>query len=77
MEPQSHSLTSLFDQLGLEHDDASIDQFISRHKPVPGEIELHQAPFWSASQAAFLKQMIEEDADWAVVIDQFDAMLRD
>ncbi|NMU76583.1 DUF2789 family protein, partial [Vibrio parahaemolyticus] len=33
--------------------------------------------FWTMSQANFLKQAIEEDADWAELVDQLDVMLRD
>ncbi|TBT33456.1 DUF2789 family protein, partial [Vibrio parahaemolyticus] len=36
-----------------------------------------EASFWTHSQAAFLKQAIEEDADWAELVDQLDVMLRD
>lgn len=77
MDTQTHNLSSLFLQLGLESDELSIDQFIARNKPVPGNIELHKAEFWNDSQAAFLKEMKQEDADWASVIDQLDVMLRE
>jgi len=76
MESQTHNLSSLFVQLGLDNDESSIEDFINRNKPVPGHIELHDAQFWNASQADFLKQMKEEDADWVGIIDQLDVMLR-
>lgn len=76
MEPQTHSLSSLFIQLGLDNKDASIMHFINHNKPIPGHVELHKAPFWSVSQASFLKQMKDEDADWVGIIDQLDVMLR-
>ncbi len=76
MESHTHSLSSLFDQLGLDNEDSFIDHFITINKPIPGNVELHNATFWNASQSSFLKQMKDEDADWAGVIDQLDVMLR-
>lgn len=76
MEQAVHDLESLFEQLGLGSSEAAIRDFIRRHKPLPRGVELHQADFWNASQAAFLRQAIDEDADWAEVVDQLDAMLR-
>ena len=76
METPAHSIVSLFDQLGLDSTDDAIDNFINKNSPLPGNIELHKADFWSTSQSSFLKQVIEEDADWAEIVDQLDAMLR-
>ena len=76
METPIHSLVSLFDQLGLDSTDEAIEEFINRNKPLPGHVELHQADFWNASQASLLKQVKDEDADWAEIVDQLDAMLR-
>ena len=76
METPIHSIVSLFDQLGLDSTDEAIDNFINRNRSLPGNIELHKADFWKSSQASFLKQVIDEDADWAEIVDQLDAMLR-
>ena len=76
METPIHSLTSLFDQLGLDSTDQAIETFIDDHRPLPGNIELHMADFWSASQASFLKEEKDEDADWTEIVDQLDALLR-
>lgn len=76
MEQHTHTLSSLFDQLGLDNEDASIDQFITLHKPIAGDIELHKAKFWNSSQSSFLKQMKDEDADWSGIVDQLDVMFR-
>ena len=56
MESPIHSLSSLFDQLGLDSTDQAIEIFIDDHRPLQGNIELHETGFWSASQASFLKQ---------------------
>jgi hypothetical protein len=77
METPFHSIVSLFDQLGLDSSDKGIDEFIAKHKPLQANIDLSKAEFWNDSQAAFLKQEIEEDADWAELVDQLDAMLRE
>lgn len=76
METPIHSIVSLFDQLGLDSTDEAIEDFINRNRPLPGNVELYKADFWKSSQASFLKQMIDEDADWAEIVDQLDAMLR-
>lgn len=71
-----HSINALFDQLGLQSDDQAIEKFIAEHSPLPAEVKLSEALFWNESQKTFLHQMKAEDADWAEVVDQLDAMLR-
>lgn len=76
MENNNHSLEHLFEQLGLASSDKGIEKFINNNAPLPGNVELHQAGFWTPSQASFLKQSKDEDADWAEIVDILDAMLR-
>lgn len=76
MEMPTHSLAALFDQLGLESTEAAIMWFVKAHGPVPDAVPLHEATCWSPSQAGFLKQAKEQDADWAEVVDQLNVMLR-
>ncbi len=76
MESSAHNLTALFDQLGLDSADAAIDAFVAVNKPIAKHIPLCSASCWNASQATFLKDAIEQDADWAEVVDHLDAMLR-
>lgn len=76
MDTTKHTLTTLFEQLGLPSDEASIEDFIARHAPLPAEIALQDAPFWSDSQSHFLEEGLEDDSDWAEVIDELDAQLR-
>ena len=75
MERPVHTLSNLFAQLGQPNDEMAIAQFIKSHSPLPAEAQLHEAKFWSPSQAAFLKEAILEDADWAVVIDELNSEL--
>ncbi|WXL25326.1 DUF2789 family protein [Ectopseudomonas mendocina] len=70
------TLESLFQQLGLPSDQASIDQFLSSHSPLPNDCRLADAPFWDESQAAFLKEKILEDGVWAQAVDKLNLRLR-
>ena len=76
MESPNHKFSELFKQLGLADDPVGIDQFITSHSPLKNEIKLVDAPFWTDAQRTFLKDSIEEDADWAVMFDQLNEALR-
>jgi len=76
MEPPTHNLTSLFKQLGLENTNEAINDFISKNRPVPSNLALHEAKFWNESQAYFLEEAIEQDADWAEIVDELNVLLR-
>jgi hypothetical protein len=75
MEGPVHSLSKLFAQLGLPGDEAGIAHFIDTHGPLPESTSLPDAPFWTPSQAAFLREETLEDADWAPVIDELNVEL--
>ncbi|XOV79683.1 MAG: DUF2789 domain-containing protein [Aestuariibacter sp.] len=70
------TLTDLFAQLGLENSDSAIESFVSKHRPLPAEVHIEDASFWNESQKAFIQFEIEEDAEWAEVIDTLSSMLR-
>ncbi len=76
MDTSAHTLEALFRQLGLPCEPADIDRFIMAHRPLPGMLALYEAPFWTTAQAEFLCDGVAADADWAAVVDQFDALLR-
>jgi hypothetical protein len=76
METPVHTLPALFKQLGLPDDAVSIDQFIASHSPLKPDLHLADAFFWSEGQRQMLREEILEDADWAVVVDQLDVLLR-
>ncbi len=76
MEDSIHSLKSLFDQLGIESTKDNINVFIHDNQPIPPNIKLHEANIWNNSQADFLNEAKELDADWAEIVDQLDALLR-
>lgn len=76
MDSPTHSLPSLFKQLGLPSGPSDIDAFISTHSPLPAELKLADASFWTLAQATFLREEILEDADWAETVDQLNLLLR-
>lgn len=72
-----HSLSDLFAQLGLPNSAQEIETFIQRHHPLPQAEPLANAAFWSESQAAFLREAITNNSDWAEVVDELNMLLRD
>ncbi len=76
MESTFHQFSELFAQLGLPADEASIRGFIGTHAPLPDDIELAEASFWTPAQATLLRDELLDDADWAEVVDQLNLALR-
>ena len=76
MDDQWHGMTNLFAQLGLASEPAAIQAFIAAHRPLSARIPLHEAAFWTPAQAEFLREQIENDSDWAGIIDKLDSGLR-
>ena len=76
MDTIRYTLETLFEQLGLDGDEAAIAAFVEKHGPVPSGTRLADAPFWSDSQAGFLREAIERDSPWALPVDELDALLR-
>jgi Protein of unknown function (DUF2789) len=76
MEGSRHSMTNLFNQLGLASEPADIDAFIEAHRPLAGDLNLNEAPFWTVSQAGLLREQVLQDADWVGIIDKLDSGLR-
>jgi hypothetical protein len=70
------SLPQLFAQLGLPDQAAAIEAFVLAHRPLPGDLTLAEAPFWTPAQSQLLACELAEDADWAEVVDTLDALLR-
>lgn len=77
MELPVKDLTTLFDQLGLDSDKASIDAFVAKHYPLPDDVKISEAPFWTPSQAAFLKEEIMNDAGWEPIVDELNVLLHE
>jgi hypothetical protein len=77
MDTLQHTLADLFQQLGLPAAPEEIGDFIASGRPLPDELALHAAPFWSPAQSAFLLENLLADADWALAIDQLNMALRE
>jgi len=75
MQPQTHSLENLFDQLGLDSSDSAIEDFIYSH-PLGQRGSLKQANFWNRAQRQFIEESWQEDSDWCDAIDHLDSLLR-
>jgi hypothetical protein len=76
MDESYHQFSELFRQLGLPTDIDGIRNFLAQHSPLDTGTKLEEAPFWSEAQASFLREAIMQDADWAEVVDQLNAVLR-
>jgi hypothetical protein len=74
MELQARSLADLFAQLGLDSDEASINEFVARHS-LPEGVKLSEADFWTPQQQRFLKEELHDDADWAPIVDELNVLL--
>ena len=75
MEQSQHSFSELFRQLGLPADSAYIERFIAEHKPLAPEEKVSNAPFWNDAQRDFLRKALQDDADWAPMVDQLNVEL--
>jgi Protein of unknown function (DUF2789) len=76
MHPPHPFFSDLFAQLGLPNDDLAIKHFIASHAPLHSDFRLPEAPFWSPTQAAFLREAILQDSDWVEMVDQLSVALR-
>ena len=71
---QQPNIELLFEQLGLDADEVSMENFIKTHQ-LSASQKLHEADFWSAGQRDFLKSHWDKDDEWAIVIDELNQQL--
>ncbi len=71
----THDMTTLFQQLGLDSDPQAIEAFIRSHSPLKKETKLENASFWTVAQAQLLHQLINEDSDWACVVEELNSRM--
>ncbi|KAF0807166.1 hypothetical protein A6D6_01165 [Alcanivorax xiamenensis] len=69
-------MTNLFLQLGLDASPEGIERFIAGHF-LPAEMNILEAPFWSDPQRQLLRELLNNDAEWAVVVDQLNESLHE
>jgi hypothetical protein len=75
MELETPTLATLFEQLGLDSDQESIDAFVEQHGPLPDDVKVSEAKFWTPQQGDFLKELLLRDDDWAPIVDELNALL--
>ncbi len=75
MEPGIHTISDLFDQLGLPSDEASMTTFIATHRTTAVNFTLPDVAVWTPAQAKFLREAIAADADWAIPAEQLSQAL--
>ena len=68
------NINMLFEQMGMDGDDAAVEQFIQENQ-LPQSLELSDAPFWSDNQRKFLKDEYRADAGWIEIIDELNTRL--
>ncbi len=74
MDTTESSMTNLFLQLGLSAEKHEIADFIRMHQ-LPEDVRVSEAAFWNEGQRQFLREEWVEDADWAIVVDEFNEAL--
>ena len=72
-----YTMSDLFAKLGLPNTPAAINAFIEKHRPLPQAEPLASATFWTADQAAFLRDARQEHTAWAEIVDELNCLLRD
>jgi hypothetical protein len=75
MHPTIYHFGELFAQLGLPREDVDIVHFLTVHASMSDGLRLPDAPYWSVSQAAFLRESLLQDSDWSGVVDQLSKAL--
>lgn len=75
MDRSEHTMENLFRQLGLSDKANDMAIFVGSHYLTEDQ-KLIEADFWSPDQVTFLQEALEQDSDWAEVVDQLDVLLR-
>ncbi|MBC3776726.1 DUF2789 family protein [Pseudomonas sp. SWRI99] len=72
--PTELNLTTVFEQLGLPSDEASINDFVEAH-PLDPDTKLIDADFWEPQQAQLLKEWLLADGEEAPFVDELNVRL--
>lgn len=67
-------MTNLFNQLGLDSSPKAIASFITKHAIKPNT-PIAAAPFWTPAQRELISELLDEDAEWAIVVDELGTTL--
>ena len=68
------NINMLFEQMGMDGDDAAIEAFIQKNQ-LPQSVKISDATFWTDNQRKFLKDEYRADAGWIEIIDELNTRL--
>ena len=68
------NINMLFEQMGMDGDDAAIEAFIQKNQ-LPQSVKISYATFWTDNQRKFLKDEYRADAGWIEIIDELNTRL--
>lgn len=68
------NINMLFEQMGMDSDDAAVEAFISKNQ-LPQSVKISDATFWTDNQRKFLKEEYHADAGWIEIIDELNTRL--
>jgi hypothetical protein len=68
--------SELFAQLGLPSEPGDILHFLTVHHAMADGVRLPDAPYWTLSQASFLRESLSHDSDCSDVVDQLSNALQ-
>lgn len=74
MPDNQETINTLFAQLGLASDDASIDTFVANNQ-LPASVAISDADIWTENQRKFLKEQYIADACWVEIVDDLNTRL--
>lgn len=72
----SPSMTTLFQQLGLDSSDEAIAEFIGKNQ-LEADVHLANAPFWNDAQRQFINEKLAKDGTWTTIVDQLNESLHE
>lgn len=75
MNNANHRFHELFAQLGLPNNADEIAHFLTVHASMADGFRLPDAPYWTHSQASFLRDALLQDSDWSGLVDQLSQAL--
>jgi hypothetical protein len=76
MDKAIHHFDDLFSQLGLPSYVDGMADFLKAHASMADGFRLPDAPYWTHSQASFLRESLLQDSDWTGLVDQLSKALR-
>ena len=68
------NINMLFEQMGMDGDDAAIEAFIQKNQ-LPQSVKISYATFWTDNQRKFLKDEYRADAGLIEIIDELNTRL--